>query len=168
MKKTLALLLTLAVAATLSGSALAAKKKSKGPKPYKSDEVTIQIGHSVLYGYSGTFVGITAQEFVNTCALPTTNGFDAYVWEVPADYKNAQAMISAFGSGGTAGYDLDIVMFDEGCATTFVSQSTSADEITVMPKGTAYILVYNFGAAASPAGGSDTVTAHFELEPYSG
>ena len=167
MKRTLALLLTIAVAATLSGPASAAKKKPKGPKPYKSEEVTIQLGHSVHYGNSGTIVALTAQEFMNSCAIPNTNGIDAYVWEVPADYKNVDAMISAFGSGGSAGYDLDIFLFDDSCQITFASQNTSADEVTMMAKGTAYILIYNFGAPASPAGGSDPVKARFELKPYS-
>jgi hypothetical protein len=168
MKKTLALLLTLALAATLAGPASAAKKKPKGPKPFKSEEVTIQLGHSVLYGNSGTILSLTAQEFTNSCAIPQTNGIDAYVWEVPAEYRNVDAMLSAFGSGGSAGYDLDFFLFDESCAVTLASQSTNADEMNVMAKGTAYILIYNFGAAESPAGGSDPVTAHFELKPYTG
>lgn len=93
MKKTIALLLMLAVAATMSAPASAAKKKPKGPKPYKSEEVTIQLGHSVHYGNSGTLVSLTAQEFMNSCAIPNTNGIDAYVWEVPADYKNVESTL---------------------------------------------------------------------------
>lgn len=167
MRKTLALLLAMIVAASLANPAVAAKKrKPKGPKPYKSEEVTIQLGHSVLYGYSGEILGITPQEFVNTCAIPMTNGFDAYVWEVPEDYRDVEAMITAIGTPNTVGHDLDIFLFDDSCTVTLASQSTNADETTVMSKGTAYILVYNFGAAASPVGGSDPVTAHFELERY--
>ena len=167
MRKALALLLTLAVAATLANPATAAKKKSKGPKPYKSEEVTIQFGHAVLYGNSGSIVGITPQEFVNTCAIPTTNGVDAFVWEVPEDYRNIDALITAFGAGGTVGHDLDIFLFDDACAVTMASQNTTTDETTVMTKGTAYIMVHNFGAATAQVGGSDAVTAHFELKPYS-
>ncbi|HVF12446.1 MAG TPA: hypothetical protein VNA87_05100 [Actinomycetota bacterium] len=166
MKRTLAILLALIVAASLASPATAGKKKPKGPKPYKSEEVTIQLGHSILYGNSGQVIGITAQEFINSCAIPTTNGFDAHVWEVPAEYKNVDALITAFGAGGSAGYDLDILLFDDACGVSFASQSESPDETTVMAKGTAYILVYNFGAAESPVGGSDSVTAHFELKPY--
>lgn len=166
MKKTLALLLTLVLAASIGGSAAAAKKKPKGPKPYKSEEVTIEVAHSVHHGNSGTIVGLTAQEFMNTCAIPNSNGVDAYVWEVPADYKNVDASISAIGSGaGPEGYDLDIFLFDESCTITFASQSTSSDELAFMGKGTAYILVYNFGSPQSPAGGGGPVTAHFELKP---
>ena len=166
MKKTAVLLMTLILAASLAGTASAGKKKSKGPKPYKSEEVTIQFGHTVSYGNSGTLVGVTPQEFINSCAIPASNGLDAYVWEVPDDYKNVDALITAFGAGGTAGYDLDIFLFDDACGVTLASQSTSVDETTVMTKGTAYILIHNFGAADSPAGGSDPVTAHFELKPY--
>jgi hypothetical protein len=167
MKKTLALLLTIALAASIAGPAGAAKKKkSKGPKPYKSEEVTIEFGHTIQYGNTETVVGITGQEFINTCAIPGSNGLDAYVWEVPDTYKNVDAVITALGSGGSAGYDLDIVLFDESCAITLASQSTSADETTIMAKGTAFILIYNFGSPSSPVGGSDAATARFELKPY--
>ena len=167
MKKAIALLLTtVAVAASLAGPAGAAKK-SKGPKPYKSEEVTIQLGHSVQYGNSGTVVGITPQEFINSCAIPSSNGLDAYVWEVPAAYKKVDALITAKGSGGVAGYDLDIFLFDESCGITLASQSTSVDETTIMAKGTAFILIYNFGSPSSLVGGSDAATARFELKPYS-
>lgn len=166
MKKSLALLLTLALAASFAGSAAAAKKKPKGPKPFKSEEVTIQLGHTVSYGNTGTIVGATAQEFLNTCAIPSSNGLDAYVWAVPDDYKNVDALLTATGSGGTAGYDLDVVLFDESCGITFASQNTTSDEQTIMSKGTAFILIYNFGAPDSPVGGSDPVTASFELKPH--
>ena len=167
MKKTLALLLTLGLAASLAAPASAAKKKAKGPKPYKSEEVTIELGHTVSYGNSGTIVGVTAQEFINSCAIPNSNGLDSYVWEVPADYKNVQAAITALGSGSAPGYDLDIVFFDDSCGITFASQSTSSNESAIMPKGTAFILIYNFGAPESPVGGSGPATARFELKPYS-
>lgn len=166
MKKTLALLLTLAVAASLAGPA-SAGKKPKGPKPYKSEEVTIQLGHSVLYGTSGTIAGVTAQEFMNSCSIPASNGLDAYVWEVPEDYKNIDSVITSFGAGGAAGYDLDIFLFDDSCAVTLASQGTTPDESTVVAAGTAYILIYNFGTSSIPVGGSDAVTARFELKPGS-
>lgn len=165
MKKTLALLMTIALVASFASSAAAAKKKPKGPKPYKSEEVTIQLGHPIFYGNSGTVVGITGQEFMNTCAIPNSNGLDAYVWAVPDDYKNIEAQLNAFGSGSTPGYDLDVVFFDESCAITLASQSTTSDEIAFMPKGTAYILIYNFGALDATVGGSGAATARFELKP---
>ena len=166
MKKTLAVLLTLVLATSLAGTATAGKKKAKGPKPYKSEEVTIQFGHTVQYGSSGTVVGVTPQEFINSCAIPASNGLDAYVWEVPDDYKNVDALITAFGAGSAIGYDLDIFLFDEACGITFASQGTTADESTVMAKGTAFILIHNYGSPSSPQGGGDTVTAYFELKPY--
>ena len=169
MKKILALLLTLIVAASLASPASAGKrKKAKGPKPYKSEEVSIEVGHSSLYATTGEVLGVTAQEFINTCAIPNTNGVDAYVWEVPEAYKKVDALVTAIGSGGSAGYDLDILLFDETCEITTASQNTTVDETTVMAKGaTTYILVYNFGTSAVPVGGSDPITAHIEIKPYS-
>lgn len=167
MKKTLSVLLTMVLAASLAGTATAGKKKAKGPKPYKSEEVTIEFGHSVLYGASGTLLGVTPQEFINTCAIPASNGLDAYVWAVPDEYNNVAATITAFGSGGSVPYDLDIFLFDESCGITMASQNTTVDETTIMQKGTAYILIYNFGSLSpSGHGGGDAVTAHFELKPY--
>ena len=160
--------MTLVLAASLAGTATAAKKKPKGPKPYKSEEVTIELGHTVRYQSSGEIVGVTPQEFLRTCAIPSSNGLDAYVWPVPDDYKNVDATITAIGAGGSLGYDLDIFLFDESCGITMASQNTTVDETTIMLKGTAFILIYNFGApeGVSPVGGSDAVTAHFELKPY--
>lgn len=161
----MALAVALALTATIVGPAAAAKKKkSKGPKPYVSEEVTIQVGHSAMYGNSGTVLGITAQEFINTCAIPGSNGLDAYVFEVPVDYQKIDTSVSAIGTGGALPYDLDMFFFDEGCQVTGVSQTTSVDEIGLAPAGSAYILVHNFGEGT--AGGGDSVTAHIELKPY--
>ncbi len=164
MRKLTVFLLILCLAAIAASPASAAKKK-KGPKPYTSEEVSIAAGHAAFYGTSGTLLSVTAQEFINTCAIPGSNGVDAYVFEVPADYQGIDSAISAFGSGSTTGHDLDIYLADESCAITMAWNSTNVDETGIVPKGTAYILLHSFGTGASPAGGGDTVTAHFELKP---
>lgn len=166
MKKVVSLLLTMVVAASLAGTAAAAKKP-KGAKPYKSEVVTIQLGHTVQHGTSGSVVGITPQEFINTCSIPSTNGVDAYVWPVPDAYKTVDATVTAFGAGGPEGYDLDIFLFNDSCEMTLAAQSGNVDESTIVAKGTAYILVHNFGTPSAPPGGGGPVTAHIELKPYS-
>ena len=157
-KKTLVSLVAASlVAAPLGAGALAAKKK-KGPKPYKSAPVTIQTGHPAFHGQSGTLLTVTAQEFINRCAVPASNGVDAAVFEVPADYKGLQASIKAIGAAaGPAGYDLDLYLFDESCTEVAFYNPVSTDEVGILTPDTAFILVHQYQPGP--------VTAHIELAP---
>lgn len=141
MKKLIALTVALAIMVAPT-TALAGKKK--GPKPYTSDSVSIQAGHTVLNGQSGSIVGVTAQEFINTCSVPATNGFDAYVFEVPADYQKIEAELEAVGAGGVYAYDLDVYTFDSSCAMNSIQNSPGTDQTGYLLKGTAFVLVHNY------------------------
>lgn len=156
-KKLLIVGLVLALAAALTAPAAAGKKK-KGPKPYTSEEVTVQIGHPVFNGASGTVVGVTPQEFIQTCALPSTNGLDAYVFEVPKAYQKIQAAIDATGSAQGIDHDIDIYLFDSSCAPAGAFNAVGTDESGVLSAGTAYILLHNY------TGGPTTM--QFTLKPY--
>jgi hypothetical protein len=154
-KKTAVMLAVAAlVAAPLGTGALAAKKK-KGPKPYVSPEITIQTGHPAAHSQSGTLLTVTAQEFIRTCALPASNGVDAAVYEVPADYQGLTASIKALGAGAAAPYDLDLYLYDESCAEVAVYNPTNTDEVGILTPDTAFILVHNYQPGP--------VTAHIEL-----
>ena len=138
----------------------AASAAKKGPKPFKSEEVTIAVPHPVVYGNTGSVNSITAKEFEGSCSTPSSNGLDAYVFEVPKDYQNVQAEISAIGSSsGPAGWDLDIYLYDANCVTTFALNAEGTDESGVIPKGTAWILIHNYL-------GDPGLSAHIELKPY--
>ena len=141
MKKLIALTVALAIMVAPT-TALAGKKK--GPKPYTSEAVSIQMGHPVFNGNSGTIVGLTAQEFMNTCSIPASNGFDAYVFEVPADYQKIEAQLEAVGAGGVYAYDLDVYTFDSSCAMTSAQNSPGTDQTGYLFKGTAYVLVHDY------------------------
>jgi hypothetical protein len=157
-RRSMVLALVLVLAA-LVHPAVAGKKKPK-VKPYKSEEVTIAVSHPVFYGNTGSNNSVTAQEFESSCALPSSNGVDAYVFEVPAAYRSITATVKAAGTAQTpAGYDLDVFMYDKDCATTGVSNSEGTDELGVMPAGTAWILVENYL-------GEPNVSLHIELAPY--
>ena len=159
-KKLLILGLVLSLAAALAGPATAAKKK-KGPKPYSSETVTVEFGHPLFNGYSGSLVGVTPQEFLNTCAIPGSNGLDAYVFEVPADYQKIQSSIEASGVGTTDGAlpaDIDIYLFDEACAFHGVFNNPGTDESGVLAAGTSFILLHNY------TGGPTDL--QFTLKPY--
>ena len=142
MKKLIAL--TVALAIMVAPTTALAGKKKKGPKPYTSDAVSIEMGHPVFNGNSGSIVGLTAQEFMNTCSVPASNGFDAYVFEVPADYQKIEAQLEAVGAGGVYAYDLDVYTFDSSCAMNSVQNSPGTDQVGFILKGTAFVLVHNY------------------------
>lgn len=159
LKKTLVSLVAASLIVAPAGAGALAKGKKKGPKPYVSSDVTIQTGHPAAHSQSGTLVTVTAQEFIRTCAIPATNGVDAAVFEVPADYKGlASATINAVGAGaGPAGYDLDLYLFDESCTEVAVYNPTNTDEFGLLTADTAYILVHNYQPGP--------ITTHIELAP---
>ena len=158
MRKRLVIALVIAGLAAMTQPALAGKK---GPKPWKSEEVTLAIAHPVVYNSTGSVNSITAKEFENTCAVPSSNGLDGYVFEVPKEYQAIQASVAAIGAGaGTpAAYDLDLYFYDSNCVVTLVSQATGTDENGVIPKGTAWIFMHNYL-------GEPGLSAHIELKPY--
>ena len=137
----------------IPGANAVSGKRKKGPKPYTSDEVTIAMPHPVLTA-TGHVFNVTIQEFKNRCALPASQGFDAHIFEVPADYQKIDADAAAIGAGGT--YDLDMFYFDQSCAIIATSQEAGTDEAGVMPAGTAYIALHNHL-------GDPNVAAHIEL-----
>lgn len=144
-KKLLILGLVLALAAALAAPATAAKKK--GPKPFKSEVISAAVGHPVFFSASGTVVGVTSQEFINRCALPTSNGLDAAVFEVPADYQKITSQIEATGVGATDSAvpaDVDIYLFDSSCASVGAFNSVGTSESGVLAAGTAFVLLHNY------------------------
>lgn len=157
MKKILVLGLVVALCAALTAPATA-KKKKKGPKPYKSEEVTIAVGHPAFNGNSGTIVGVTGQEFIQTCAIPGSNGFDAYVFEVPKQYRTINSAISAKGSTTSPiEYDLDVYLFNDECEQIQALNNEGTDESGVLMKGGRYILIHNYEPG--------DLTASFTLKP---
>ena len=157
LKKTLVSLVAASlIVAPLGAGALGKGKKKKAPKPYVSAEITIQAGHPAFHSASGTLLTVTAQEFINRCAVPASNGADAAVYEVPAAYKGLEASIKAIGTGASVQpHDLDIYMYDETCTEVGFYNAVGTDEIGYLSADAAFILLHNY----SPG----PVTAHFEL-----
>jgi hypothetical protein len=160
-KRMLAIALALVVGASLiAGTATAAKKK--GPKPYKSEEGMVAIPHTLLRASSGQQNSITIQEFENRCAVPASNGLDAYVFEVPEDYRKIDATITTHATATY--YDLYALFYDESCklgayaleASGSTGLSTEAPYGT-MPAGTAYVVIADFLG--------DPATVSFDLKP---
>ena len=123
-------------------TALAGKKK---PKPYTSDTVTIQMGHPVLNSTTGSVAAVTAAEFMGRCAVPASNGLDAYVFEVPKEYQSLEATLEAKGTPGLPyAYDIDVYLYDSSCALISAQNSAGTDQSGFLMKGTAFVLVHNY------------------------
>ena len=164
LKKTVILMLVVAVAAALvAAPATAAKKKKKGPKPFTSSEGLIAVPHTMLYATSGEVNSVTANEFENNCGIPVSNGVDAYVWEVPAEYQAIDSTIETFSAGDA--YDLYAFFYKDDCTLQAYSLQASGSTglvahapTGIMPAGTAYVLMANFL-------GDPAAAIHFELKP---
>jgi hypothetical protein len=157
-RKIVSVVVALGLVALIGGPAAGAKKK---PKPYKSEDGIIAVGHTMLYSSTGEVNSVTAREFESTCGVPASNGLDAYVYEVPATYQKLQMNIKAVGAAQVA-WDLYIFFYDKDCkrnpaAVAAQGSVTMADASGVMPAGTAYVLIANFAG--------DPVTVHYELTP---
>lgn len=153
--------LVIALAASSLAPAAAGKKKSKGPKPYKSPEGTIAVAHTMLYSSTGEPQSVTAKEFQNRCAVPASNGFDAYVYEVPKEYQTIQANIAARGTSNV-GHDLYAFFYDDKCVlkSAVSAQAAVAEKIDaegIMPAGTFWVVLASFAG--------DPVKVFYELKP---
>ena len=159
MKKLLVLALVLGLVVSIIGPA-GAKKKKKAPKPYVTEEVSIELGHPVFNGNSGTLVSVTAQEFMNTCAVPSSNGVDGWVFEVPAEYQTIAASAEATGTGATdaaAPADMDMYFFDETCKQVGQANAAGTDEFGAINPGVAFIFLHNY--TGGPTTGQITLKA---------
>ncbi|MDQ3916807.1 MAG: hypothetical protein M3323_16010 [Actinomycetota bacterium] len=156
-KKILVSVVAVCLVAAPVGAGALAKGKKKGPKPYVSPEITIQLGHPAFHSASGTLLTVTAQEFIRRCAIPASNGVDAAVYELPADYRGVTARITAIGSGSYVPHDLDIYLFNDACEEVGFYNAVGTDEVGVLSAETAFVLLHNYTG--------DPVKAHFELTP---
>ncbi len=153
MKKFLIVALVLGVSLALLGPASAGKKK-KAPKPFTTT-ATIEIGHPVFNGASeGSLVAVTGQEFLANCSVPSSNGLDGFVIEVPAPFQKISAMVEASGTAPTdaaSPSDMDMYFFDESCGPTGVANAAGTDEFGAILPGTAFIFVHNYTGGPTDA-----------------
>lgn len=161
-RRLIALVAVFALVASLGAPATAGKKK-KAPKPYTSEEGRIAVPHTLLYASTAEVNSVTANEFEARCEIPASNGFDAYVYEVPAEYQKIQANFHAYGKA-SLGWDLYAFFYKEDCTlqpyAITASGTTSfskQDAEGIMPAGTAYVLIADFLG--------DPATVYYELSP---
>lgn len=144
------ILMLVLVAGLTSPAAVAGKKK---PKPYKSEEHALAVGHTMLSSSTGERNNVTLREFEARCAIPATQGFDGVVYEVPKEYQTIQSSVAARSDASTS-YALYFVMYDKDCGfISYIAPNTgvpnNADTEGIMPAGVAYVGLANF--AGEPA-----------------
>lgn len=135
----LALVLGL-VGAMTAAPALAGKKK----KP-----ISFEASGSFAVANPGSLEGasITGNEFVETCAIPATQGVDGFVVELSDEISNVMANVLVAGGDATGIYDLDMYFFTADCAPVGAASTPDSDEIGAFPAGTKYVLVNAFWGA---------------------
>lgn len=128
------------VACLLLGGAVApATAKRKPRKPVRFEESgSLAIGHP---GNDTAGANVTRAAFLESCAIPSTQGTDGYVIALPPEVTATNTNVSISGGDATGMHDLDIHFFDETCAPTGALSSDLSDEFGLMPSGTAYVLV---------------------------
>lgn len=131
------------LAACLAAGALVAPAiAKKKPRPVRFEE-----SGAIAAGYPGDFaagVNVTRNTFLESCAIPPTQGTDGYVIELPAKVSAQAANVTLTGADLTGLYDVDMHFFDESCAPNGALSSELSDEFGLMPEGTRYVLVTAF------------------------
>lgn len=139
-------------ALALGLGAMPATAGKKKPKPYKSEAHVLAVSHTMLQASTGERNNVTLREFENTCAIPTTQGLDGVVFEVPAEYQKINSSVTT-GTTATQAFDLYLVMYDKDCVHKFTyGASGSVGQIHAtgtMPPGVAWVGIANF--AGEPA-----------------
>lgn len=136
----------IALAACLAAGAVSAPAVAK-KKPKRKPPVTFTESGSVALGHPGDLVGgynATRQAFVETCAVPPTQGTDGYVITLPEEITAVDTLVSIVGADAAGLHDLDIFFFDEACAPLGALSTDAVDETGPMPAGAKYVLVTAF------------------------
>ena len=148
MKKLFAMLIaaTLVLGVLAGPSAFAGKKK-------KTRTVTLEESGSMIVPApsSAVLFGITEGEFVNTCAMPASQGVDAWVVELPEDFRLGTALIEVVGADVTGAHDVDVYFYDSGCSLmNDYSLTGGPNESGSIAPGAAWVVVDLFlGANAT-------------------
>lgn len=116
--------------------------KKKKPKPVTLEESGTIAASNPL---GQVFFGVTEGEFVQVSqcgGLPTTQGLDGWVVEVPEGLMLQGGQISVKGTGSAVPHDLAIYFYDSGCGLmNDYTLNSGADEAGLMPAGAAWIVL---------------------------
>jgi hypothetical protein len=118
--------------------AASAKKKKKAPP------ITFEASGSFALSNPGDAdadASVTKSEFLQTCAIPTSQGVDAYVVELSEEISKVTAQVKLSGSDAAGLYDLDMYYYGPDCAPTGSASTAEPEETSVFPVGTRWIVV---------------------------
>ncbi len=149
MKKLVVFVLaSLLVGAVVGGPASAGKKKKK-PKPPAAP-----VTQTITFEEEGTTKvpavtnkaggGITELEFViaNECgSMPSTQGHDGHVVELPEQYRDGKATLTVAGSDATGQYDYNVYLYDSECGLMEPYIEEGADASGAIPAGAQWAVV---------------------------
>ena len=131
------------VSAALVSSALAATVVAL-PTPARAATAELEDFHGTgNVTMPSPVVSVTEQEFAETCAVPVTSqGVDAYIFELPSAYATASGKVTVRGSS-VAPYDLDVWFWASDCRYLPTSGFVDGDpdETGSLPRDTRFIEV---------------------------
>lgn len=136
-------LMTGLVACLLVGAVVAPAEAGKKKKPKKAP-VTFEESGSLAIGHPATVEaenGIARAEFLQSCAIPATQGTDGYVIELPPEITAVNSNVNLSGGDAAGLHDLDMYFFDETCSPNGALSTEAVDEFGLMPAGTSYVFV---------------------------
>lgn len=120
MRKSLVAALTVALLVGAIGMPAEAAKKKKKKKAPVAQTITFTEEGTLRAPAPTSLVlfGISDAEFlvVNECgSMPTTQGHDAWIVEIPPEYSDGTATVEVKGADATGAYDMDLYFYDAGC-----------------------------------------------------
>jgi len=72
---------------------------------------------------------------------PVSQGADAWISKLPSGFGDGTHTVTVTGNDSTpAGHDLDLYFLNSGCELVGSAASAAADESTVIPGSTAYVV----------------------------
>lgn len=123
MRKSLVVALAAFLVLGMIGAPAATAKKKKKKK------VKAPVTQTITFEQEGTirapaptslaYFGVTDGEFLvahNCAEMPATQGHDAYIVEIPAEYQTGSGTLAIEGSDTTGAHDFDIYLYDAGCS----------------------------------------------------
>jgi hypothetical protein len=86
-------------------------------------------------------IGLTNRGPVGGCGPSTSQGLDAWVFELPPDGPGAGAPVKVSGSDLLGLHNLAVAFLSEGCEVLGQLDTPAADEAGVLPAGTRFVVV---------------------------
>ncbi|MDQ1669335.1 MAG: extracellular elastinolytic metalloproteinase [Actinomycetota bacterium] len=113
--------------------------------PDFTDQGTIAAGNPSAGDPTGlqNAFGVTGTEFTTNCGSmpPASQGADAWITKLPSGFGDGTHTVTVVGGESTpAGHDIDLYFLDSQCELNGSAASSAADESTVIPGGTTYVI----------------------------